>query len=123
VSRLAQARQLTQRVLIEANVSGEDTKDGIAPHELPALLEVATTLENIRVEGLMTMAPIATALGDETPRRTFEALRQLRDNLVPVFAGAENICLNELSMGMSDDFEAAIAEGATIVRIGRRLWS
>jgi pyridoxal phosphate enzyme (YggS family) len=119
----AGAERQLQRVLIEVNVSGEASKDGARPAEVPALLEAAAKAAHIKVEGLMTMAPLKETEHDSTARRTFAALRELRDNLVPIFEGAENISLNELSMGMSDDFADAIQEGSTIVRIGRRLWS
>ncbi len=123
INRLALAQGICQPILLEVNVSGEVSKDGASSSEVPALLEAASMLKSLEVRGFMTMAPIASSPEDATARRTFAALRELRDNLVPIFAGAENISLNELSMGMSDDFKEAIAEGATIVRIGRRLWS
>ncbi|MDR2035761.1 MAG: YggS family pyridoxal phosphate-dependent enzyme [Coriobacteriales bacterium] len=123
INTLALARGVCQSVLIEANVSGEASKDGATPAEVPGLLEYASTRAGIEVKGLMTMAPMLLSHHDDTARSTFAALRELRDNLVPVFSGSDNISLNELSMGMSDDFGAAILEGATIIRIGRRLWS
>lgn len=123
IDKLAQNQQIRQQVLIEVNVSGEASKDGVSATELPSLLEKASKLLHLEVKGLMTMAPILQGKQDDTARNTFATLRKLRDNLVPDFADADNISLNELSMGMSDDFEDAIQEGATIVRIGRRLWS
>ncbi|MCL2528956.1 MAG: YggS family pyridoxal phosphate-dependent enzyme [Coriobacteriia bacterium] len=123
ISRLAEQQEINQKILIEVNVSGEESKDGLAPSELPNFLEAASTTQNIEVKGFMTMAPLLESAEDKTARQCFAALRELRDNLVPIFAGAENISLNELSMGMSGDFSDAIQEGATIVRIGRRLWS
>lgn len=123
IDKLAEQRETKQAVLIEVNVSGEESKDGVAPAELPQILEAASALSYVEVNGLMTMAPIRESELDTTARSIFAGLRELRDNLVADFAGASNIGLNELSMGMSDDFEDAIQEGATIVRIGRRLWS
>jgi len=123
ISRLALKLGICQSILVEVNVSGEASKDGISTKEAPGFLESASTKQGIAVKGLMTMAPILQSKEDKTARQSFAALRELRDNLVPIFAGAENISLNELSMGMSDDFSDAIKEGATIVRIGRRLWS
>ncbi|MDR2714242.1 MAG: YggS family pyridoxal phosphate-dependent enzyme, partial [Coriobacteriales bacterium] len=114
------ARLMAQPVLIEVNVSGEESKDGVSPDELEALLTTATQCEHCTVEGLMTMAPIADA---ETIRATFRALRELRDTLAPRFAGSINVRLRELSMGMSDDYAIAVEEGATIIRIGRALWA
>jgi len=122
-NRLALKLGICQNILVEVNISGEASKDGISPKEVPGFLQTASTLQGIAVKGLMTMAPILASKEDKTARQHFAALRELRDNLVPIFAGAENISLNELSMGMSDDFTDAIQEGATIVRIGRRLWS
>jgi len=123
IGRLAEEQEICQSVLIEVNVSGETSKDGVEAEALPELLESASSIQGIEVKGLMTIAPVLLSEKDPTARQTFAALRVLRDNLVPVFAGAENISLSELSMGMSDDFEDAIQEGATIIRIGRRLWS
>lgn len=123
IGRLAETQGTCQDVLLEVNVSGEQTKDGVTASEVPALLEAVQAAKGIAVKGLMTMAPVQRSEHDDTARRTFAALRELRDNLVPFCTGAENISLNELSMGMSDDFSDAVKEGATIVRIGRRLWS
>lgn len=123
ISRLALEQQIKQDILIEVNVSGEASKDGISAAELPRLLEAAANTQAVEVKGLMCMAPVLQSAQDLSARRSFAALRELRDNLVAVFAGVENISLNELSMGMSDDFADAIMEGSTIVRIGRRLWS
>ena len=123
INKLALAKELCQDILIEVNVSGEDSKDGVSAKEAPQLLEAASSFKGLRVKGLMTMAPIQQTKRDSTARETFSALRELQNDLMPVFAGTANISLNELSMGMSDDFEDAIKEGATIVRIGRRLWS
>jgi len=123
VSRLAVQQGLRQNVLIEVNVSGEASKDGIAAGEVSGFLETVSNTQGVEVKGLMTIAPLLLSKGDETARRIFAALRELRDNLVPIFTKADNISLNELSMGMSGDFTDAIQEGATMVRIGSRLWS
>ncbi len=113
ISKRAAALGMVQPVLLEANVSGEDSKQGMSPEELKAAFEGIVGLEGITVRGLMTMAP----QGDATvAERTFEGLRLLRDEL----AGAYPECsLHVLSMGMSEDFEAGIRQGATIVRLGR----
>lgn len=113
ISKRAAAQGLVQPVLLEANVSGEDSKQGMAPEELRRAFEDIAALEGIAVHGLMTMAP----QGDETvAERTFEGLRTLRDELAQAYPEAG---LNVLSMGMSEDFEAGIRQGATIVRLGR----
>lgn len=113
VSKRAQVAGIVQDVLLEANVSGELSKQGMAPDELKAAFEATLDLPGIRVRGLMTMAP----QGDEAlAERTFEGLRALRDELACAYPQAG---LEVLSMGMSEDFEAAIRQGATIVRLGR----
>lgn len=98
------------RVLIEVNVAGEASKQGVALGEVEALLAHASSLSHLRIEGLMTMAPYSD--DPEAARPVFAELRGLRDSLG----------LAELSMGMSGDFEVAIEEGATIVRIGSALF-
>ena len=109
-----------QPILIEVNTSGEESKDGISPSELETLLTVATSLEHVEVKGLMTMAPISN---ESVIRETFRVLRELRDAHAPRFRQADNIELRELSMGMSDDYEIAVEEGATIIRLGRALFA
>ncbi|NTU83680.1 MAG: YggS family pyridoxal phosphate-dependent enzyme [Chloroflexales bacterium] len=114
-------------ILLQVNVSGEASKDGFALQGgvanragLAALLpevEAIVALPALEVRGLMTVAPIMA--DPEAARPTFRALRDLRDELARRFSAA---CWAELSMGMTDDFEAAIAEGATIVRVGRAIF-
>lgn len=105
-------------VLLEVNISGEPAKHGFAPDEIEPLWPQIVALENVRVRGLMAMA----GLSDDPHRAPadFAALRKLRDALAA--SAPPQIALNELSMGMSGDFEAAIAEGATMVRIGSALF-
>jgi PLP dependent protein len=105
-------------VLLEVNVSGDATKHGFTPEELSKLLDSLTPLTHLQIRGLMAMA----GLEDDpaTARRRFAQLRELRDRLRSAWTG--RFTLDELSMGMSGDFEAAIAEGATIVRIGSALF-
>lgn len=98
------------RVLIEVNVAGEATKFGVAPGDLDGLLRLAASLQNVRVAGLMTVAPRVSQPEDARP--VFRQLREL----------AERHGLAMLSMGMSEDFETAIAEGSTHVRIGRAIF-
>ena len=115
IDEVARERGIVQDVLLEVNVSGEESKSGLAPSEVRALLETCGNLSNLRVRGLMTMAPIGDA---ETARATFSGLARLRDELHPDFPE-----LVELSMGMTDDWREAVREGATIVRIGRAIFS
>lgn len=108
--------ETTLDVMLQVNVSGEAQKSGISPIELPELLEPTLKIPAIRPVGLMTMAP----LGADEPmlRSVFGGLRILRDEMQQRFG----IALPALSMGMSSDYEIAIAEGATHVRIGRSLF-
>lgn len=98
------------RVLVEVNIAGEDGKAGVAPADLPAFLDRAAE-GGTRVIGLMTMPPLAPR--PEDSRRWFAALREL--------AGEHDLA--ELSMGTTQDFSVAVAEGATVVRVGTRLYA
>ena len=105
-------------VLFEVNVSGDASKHGFTPEEVAPQLPMIAALGHVAVRGLMCMA---AREGDErVSRANFAALRTLRDQLLP--ERPENVSLEELSMGMSGDFEIAIEEGATIVRIGSALF-
>jgi pyridoxal phosphate enzyme (YggS family) len=104
-------------ILLEINVSGEASKDGVPPEQSPALVEAILALPGLRIEGLMTVAPIAADPEDVRP--VFAALRRLRDDLARRFPAVD---WRHLSMGMTDDFEVAIEEGATMVRIGRAIF-
>ncbi|MDR0347519.1 MAG: YggS family pyridoxal phosphate-dependent enzyme [Coriobacteriales bacterium] len=120
IAKRAQSLDTVQALLLEVNVSGEQSKDGVEPHELPRLLECAAGLAHIRVEGLMTIAP----QGDERSiRAAFCGLRELRERHAASCGMTKSIQLRELSMGMSEDYPLAVAEGATIVRIGRSIWA
>lgn len=103
-------------VLVEVNISGEATKHGVAPEGAAALVEAIAGLPGLALDGLMTVG--ARVERPEQARRGFEQLRLLRDKL-EAQAGRR---LPELSMGMSGDFEAAIAEGSTMVRVGTALF-
>ena len=105
-------------VLLQINVSGEPSKHGFPPAEIAPHLEALSLLEGLSIRGLMTMATLG-ANQDDT-RREFERLRTLRDQLKTNCP--DTIQLDELSMGMSGDFELAIEEGATLVRVGSALF-
>lgn len=112
--RLSEQRPLgwpALQVCIQVNLDGESSKSGIDPEQAAALIEYCDTLPGLRVRGFMTLP--APAHGEAAQRVPFRALRQLRDRLATPERPLE--CL---SMGMSDDLEAAILEGATLVRIG-----
>jgi pyridoxal phosphate enzyme (YggS family) len=102
-------------VLVQVNVAGEETKGGYSPSDLEREAERLAGLRGIRVLGVMTMAPFDAE--EETLRRVFAGARSMRDVLVS--AGHE---ATELSMGMSNDFEVAVEEGATLVRLGTILF-
>jgi len=114
------AAELSRRVpvLLEVNVSGEPAKHGFAPQSVAPYLEELARLEHVEVRGLMTMAALEG--GAAAARRDFAALRQLRDRLKA--SCPDRVRLDELSMGMSGDYEVAIEEGATIVRVGSALF-
>jgi len=127
VDRLELAQELAYRakalsrninILIEVNISGEQTKNGIPAAQTLELIKHIAELDNLAVHGLMTMAPYSD--DPENSRPCFRALRNLRNDIMQ--AGIPGIFMEELSMGMTDDFEVAIEEGATIVRIGRAIF-
>ena len=118
VNRAAVDMTRTVDVLIEINISGDAGKHGLRPEELRTVLESARTLENIRIQGLMGMSGLTAPQPEK--RRQFALLRELMDSHQAF--KSNGIILNELSMGMSDDFADAIAEGSTIVRIGSLLF-
>ena len=121
VDRLKIAQRLSEQrptqlpplnICLQVNVSGEASKSGCAPEELAALAQAVSQLPNLRLRGLMTIPEPTSDLAQQ--HAACARLRQLRDDL--------NLELDVLSMGMSDDLEAAIAEGATWVRIGTALF-
>jgi len=102
--------------LIEVNTSAEETKFGVAPDELAGLVAEVLNLEHIKLVGLMTIGPLTQ--NKDRIRRSFVLLRELRDRAESVFG----CYLPHLSMGMSEDFEIAVQEGATMLRLGRVLF-
>jgi pyridoxal phosphate enzyme (YggS family) len=116
----AAAHEQGQRtpVLIEVNVSSDEAKHGFSPAEVEPLLPALAALQNVEVRGLMCMA--AREGNIDVARRNFADLRNLRDRLAQ--SAPPNVSLSELSMGMSGDFEVAIEQGATIVRIGSAIF-
>ncbi len=104
-------------VLIQVNIGQEDSKFGILPKELPRLLNYVSSLANLRIKGLMTIHPFSSQ--KEDARRWFSMMAALREEMAQRFP---HLDLSELSMGMSNDYDLAIEEGATIVRIGTALF-
>ncbi len=116
LDRAAAERGRRLPVLLEVNAGDDPAKFGVTPAAAPQLLETALAQSHLQVEGLMTIAPLSEDPG--VARRAFARLRQLRDEL----AARGGVPLRELSMGMSGDLEAAIAEGSTQVRVGTALF-
>lgn len=114
LGRAAAAEGKTIDVFVQVNVGGEQQKSGVEPDEAAALVRAVEATPALRLRGLMTVPPF---LAPEEVRPYFRQLRTLRDRLR---ASCENC--RELSMGMSDDFEVAIEEGATMIRLGRALF-
>ena len=118
LARHALRRAQHVRVLIEVNIGGEATKRGVAPADVAGLLAKLAHQQWLVIDGLMTIPP--PGVSAECARPYFRALRELRDRLRN--DAPANAPLRELSMGMTDDFEVAIEEGATMVRIGRAIF-
>ena len=117
LSRLAVERGVEQQLLFEVHLSHEHSKAGCLPDDVPSLVRTALDLPGIRARGLMTMPPFLP--DPEESRPYFSALRALRDGLRTRFGIAD---FDQLSMGMSHDFEVAVAEGATLVRVGTAIF-
>jgi PLP dependent protein len=118
LDRRSRAQDVTMKVLIEINTSGEKTKSGAPYEEAMRLVKDISSLDNLSIQGLMTMAPWFDDPEDARPY--FKSLRELRDRIIDAnIARAE---MGELSMGMSGDYEVAVEEGATIVRVGRGIF-
>ncbi|GAX90992.1 YggS family pyridoxal phosphate-dependent enzyme [Effusibacillus lacus] len=111
MQKQAEKLDCTASCLIQVNISGEQTKSGLAPDEVPSFLKEIAGMDRVQVQGLMTMAPITD--DPEEARPVFRGLRELRDQLRPEYPD-----ISHLSMGMSGDFEVAVEEGATLVRLG-----
>ena len=118
LDRRARAQDMAMKILIEINISGEKTKSGVPYEEALQLVRDISSLDNLSMQGLMTMAPWFD--NPEDARPYFRALRELRDRIVD--ENSSRTEMRELSMGMSGDYEVAVEEGATIVRIGRSIF-
>ena len=107
-----------QAVLLEINIAGEESKFGIAPEQAAQLAEQVMELEHLQLRGLMTMPPYTDNPEDSRP--LFKVLRDLAEQLVSL--GLPREAMSELSMGMSGDYQVAIEEGATTIRLGTVLF-
>ena len=118
INRVAEKKGKKVRILVQVNISGEETKSGINPQKVRTLIGEIASMRNLSLEGLMTMPPYFD--DPENARPYFTALRELRATILKESTG--DIILQELSMGMSGDFEVAIEEGSTMVRIGTAIF-
>ena len=116
LQRIAEEEGMRPRILLEVNLAGEASKHGFAPSAVGRDLETLLSLGRLTIEGLMTIPPLAPEA--EMSRRYFVMLRELRERLEAEF----EVKLPHLSMGMSGDFEVAIEEGATLVRVGAAIF-
>lgn len=105
---------ITVPILVQVNIAGEDTKFGITKEDAIALVEQIAELDNLRIQGLMTIAPLVN--DPEDNRQYFRGIRQLSVDIRN--KNIDNVCMDILSMGMTGDYEVAIEEGATMVRVG-----
>lgn len=118
IDRCAEKASIIQDILIEINIAGEASKGGFSPAETASVLNAISSFRNVRVKGLMAIPPICSNPADNVP--FFEAMTQLFiDNSIKKY---DNVSMDFLSMGMSGDFEAAIACGANMVRIGSAIF-
>ena len=118
IDKQAAKLSILQPVLLEVNIGGEASKSGVAPEDLPALLEHAAALPNLQVRGLMAIPPVEEKTGGN--RAYFARMQQL---FIDIRAKKyDNVLMAELSMGMSGDFEDAVREGATLVRVGSAIF-
>ena len=115
IDKRAKENEKVQNILIEVNTSGEDSKSGLDPNSVEKLLEKSLSYENIKVVGFMTMAPLTE--DEKVIRNTFKKLKELKERFKNNYKNLE-----ELSMGMSNDFKIALEEGATIVRVGSKIF-
>jgi len=118
IDRLALQAGRVVECLLEVNTTGETSKHGIPPHRVMETAKAMWGYENVRLVGLMTIGPFAE--NPEASRPVFQHLRQLKDEVASIAHG--NIAMQHLSMGMTTDFEVAIEEGATLIRIGTAIF-
>ncbi|HNX29161.1 MAG TPA: YggS family pyridoxal phosphate-dependent enzyme [Syntrophomonadaceae bacterium] len=119
INKTGLAMNIETDVLLQVNISGEEQKYGLAPDEVRSFLAAVGQLEMVKIKGFMTMAPLDAKPGEA--RNIFRELRNIRQEMLK--QAFEHCDLKYLSMGMSQDFEVAIEEGANIVRIGSSLFN
>jgi len=116
ISGIAQQMQKNVDILIEVNISGEESKYGINPDDVEQINGEIASLPNINIRGLMTIGPLTTEVADI--RSAFRRMRRIFESLL----ARQNNVFNILSMGMTDDYEIAIQEGSTMIRLGRAIF-
>ena len=118
ISRRAKQANVIMDILVEVNMAGEESKFGVSPEETLSLVQNIALLDNICIKGLMTVAPFV-----DNPEENRDCFRRMKQLLVDINEEKiDNVHMNVLSMGMSNDFEVAIEEGATIVRVGTSIF-
>ncbi|MGM0640600.1 MAG: YggS family pyridoxal phosphate-dependent enzyme [Thermotogota bacterium] len=115
IDKRAKEQNKIQKILIEVNTSGEESKSGISPDNVENILDNSKKYDNVKIIGLMTMAPLTE--NEKVIRDTFSKLRKLKNNLSDKYKD-----LTELSMGMSNDYKIALEEGASLVRVGSKIF-
>ena len=114
INELSEKREVVSEVLLEVNIAGEASKHGISPEELEELVRKLATLSYIKIRGLMTVAPYT-----ETPEENRCFFRKMKQLMVDINSkNIDNVYMDVLSMGMTGDYEIAVEEGATLVRVG-----
>lgn len=120
IEEQAAKRNRSIDILIQVNTAGEQQKFGIAPSGVFAFIEQVIGLKHVRLQGLMTVAPLVE--DKEVVRKCFRDLRLLRDEIVNKFSGDDRVAMTYLSMGMTEDYAIALEEGSNMVRIGRAIF-
>ena len=118
IDKRAKQSNVIMDILVEVNIADQQSKFGVTPKETLSFIKNIAFLDNIRIKGLMTVAPFV-----DNPEENRDCFRRMRQLLVDINAEKiDNVNMNVLSMGMSNDFEVAIEEGATIVRVGTNIF-
>lgn len=119
INKRAQAKDIKMDCLVQVNISGEESKHGVSPEEAMSIIKyISENCQYVKIKGLMTMAPFDAS--EDEIRRVFRGLKELSEKIDN--ENIENVEMKELSMGMTNDFEIAIEEGATMVRIGTAIF-
>ncbi|MCA9407444.1 MAG: YggS family pyridoxal phosphate-dependent enzyme [Candidatus Omnitrophica bacterium] len=121
IDKQAQKLDKIADVLIQINTAREEQKFGLAPEETFSFLEEITQLRNIKINGVMTIAPFTEQ--KDIVRKCFADLKSIHDQIIEKYAHSQQIQMKYLSMGMTDDFEIALEEGSNMIRIGRAIFS